>query len=117
MIKVASILCLVFCNFVAAQQILVDPTRPYLNKHATVMDDVNSATLRGSNLRLTAIFSHKERRHAVINGKLYSVGQTILGHTLLSIDGNKVILQNSEGKQEFLVNNNINIKKDIANGF
>ncbi|MFT4993415.1 MAG: hypothetical protein ACI965_000434 [Paraglaciecola sp.] len=116
MIKLLPILLLMLCTRAAAEQGLVDPTRPYISKHATVMQKEGPNVAGDSRLKVTAIFISQQHRRAIINGKNYYEGQTVFGNKILSIEQNRVVLGDADGSQELLMNKN-NIKKDITNGF
>jgi hypothetical protein len=89
-----------------------DPTKP------TGTRSVNSSskTLSSSKLILNAVMINPQSKQAIINGKGYVKGQSVLGFKVLSIDRNQVVLIGSSGKKTLFVNNN-NIKKDVNNGF
>ncbi|MFQ3236322.1 MAG: MSHA biogenesis protein MshK [Paraglaciecola sp.] len=90
----------------------VDPTRPASQQILTS----DSAVRTSSIIKLKAVFSHGASKYAIINDETVKEGQQIAGFTLVLIEPNRVVLVNSDGRQEFFVNNT-HFKKDIKNGF
>ena len=69
-----------------------------------------------SRLKVSAIFATGQHKWAIINGKNYSEGQTVLGNKIVTIEQHRVVLSGHDGRKEFFINNN-NVKKDVTNGF
>ena len=93
--------------FVHAQ---VDPTRPqHYSKKMQDGDQVREFVL-------SAVFISANSKHAVINGKSYSEGESVLAYKVTSIKPNQVELVGPQGKQLLYINNN-NVKKEADNGF
>jgi hypothetical protein len=116
MIKWLCILLFLFACPVLAQQNMADPTRPHETKKSSVMKTDEQNPSGDGQLKVTAIFVSEQGQHAIINGKNYSAGQTVLGNKVVSIEQHRVVLSGADGRKEFFINNN-NAKKDTANGF
>lgn len=88
----------------------VDPTRPvYDSKKMQDREQI-------SELQLSAVFISSNGKHAVINGKSYSEGESLLAYKVASISPNQVELVGPQGKQLLFIHNN-NVKKEAENGF
>ena len=88
----------------------VDPTRP--QHYSKKMQEGEQI----SELQLSAVFISSNGKHAVINGKSYSEGESLLAYKVVSIRPNQVELVGPQGKQLLYINNN-NVKKEADNGF
>lgn len=116
MIKLLPVLLLMFCAATTAEQELVDPTRPYVSKHATVIQNEGLNLVDDTQVMVTAIFISDRNKHAIINGKNYSEGQVVLGNKIISIEQDRVVLSDDDGSKELFINSH-NVKKDVTNDF
>ena len=83
----------------SGQELLRDPTRPYSAKPvATTATGTATATATGvTGFRVTAIFTSKERRIAVVNGQRVGEGDLVDGATVVEILADALRL-NVQGK-------------------
>jgi len=89
---IALLACLCALPVAAAAQALRDPTRPPFSGGAA---PAGTPVLHGWVLQ--SVLISKERRHAVINGQLVSLGESVSGAELVAIAENRVTLRTTEG--------------------
>lgn len=97
------------------QQHLPDPTQP---QSSTQLNSAENKIIDGfPKIEVSAVFINGTRKHAIVNGQTLSEGQQWQGFKLLQVTSLGVVLANQQGPKTFLIDNNINIKKDLENGF
>ncbi len=77
----------------AVQQVLLDPTRPSQSTSITSYG-LGAEQVSPQRLQLESIFTGKNKKSAVISGKVLRIGDEINGMKLVSIESNRVMLQN-----------------------
>ena len=105
---------LLHSTFISGANTLADPTKPASHKMLKGGDSASKAS--NKTLIVSAIMVSSHAKQAIINGKMFQEGQSVLGFQIVSIGNNQVKLTNSDGTKTLFVNNN-NIKKDAQNGF
>ena len=79
---------------------LHDPTRPVEQRAGIkVASPTNLGSPGQSNLVLTAVFSSKQRKIAIINGQMLHVGDAIDAYTVDGIGSDYVTVRNKKGKR------------------
>lgn len=89
-----------------------DPTRPFL----TPIKSLKKAPRKtNAKQQLTAIFNKQGTRQAIINDKLYKIGDYFLGKKIVAIKSNSVLLRNSQGTSRLTLVKPIKKIKNHAN--
>lgn len=78
---------------VAAEDRLRDPTQPQLYK------DIATVPIN-SEIKVDAIFTNKDHKTALIEGNIFTIGDTILDSTIIAIDSHSIRLKNEQGEFE-----------------
>ncbi len=95
MVKYFIIICYIFSSIASATSQIHDPTAPSYQ-----FNNSNKKSATKKTNQLTAIFYKQNKRQAIINNKLYSIGDYFSGTKIISIQANHIILKNSQGTKK-----------------